>query len=115
MAVIKYDEIEMSNVIMDGASNVFKAVVIGRGEGWDSHAMRLFRLGADGQTPEHQHDFEHVVYAVFGSGKLIIGDETHDLEKGDFAFVPPNATHQFRNPGDGDFEFICVVPDRGEY
>ncbi len=115
MAVVKYDEVEMSDVIMDGASNVLKAVVIGRREGWDSHVMRLFRLGSGGSTPKHGHDFEHVVYAVTGTGKLTIGDETHDLERGDFAFVPPNIQHQFRNPGDGDFEFICVVPERGEY
>lgn len=115
MPVIKYDQIELTNVIMDGASNVSKAITVGRSEGWDGHVMRLFRIGQGGQTPKHAHDWEHVIYVTTGNGKVSIGQDTHDLERGDYAFVPANAEHQFRNPGEGDFEFICIVPDRGEY
>jgi quercetin dioxygenase-like cupin family protein len=115
MSVIKYDQIDMADVIMDGASNVSKAIIIGTNEGWDDYAMRLFRIGSGGHTPRHQHDFEHVVYVVAGNGRLIIGEVTHELERGDFALVPADSVHQFSNPGEGDFQFICIVPERGEY
>jgi mannose-6-phosphate isomerase-like protein (cupin superfamily) len=39
----------------------------------------------------------------------------HEIVKKDFAFVPPNTLHQFRNPYDQDLEFICIVPNRGEH
>ena len=115
MTIIKYDQVEMSNVIMDGANNVSKAITVGTREGWDGHVMRLFRIGPGGYTPKHAHDWEHVVYVATGNGKVSIGGDTHELERGDYVFVPPNAEHQFRNSADGDFEFICIVPDRGEY
>lgn len=115
MPVVKYDQVEMNAVDMDGASGVSKAVTIGPREGWDDYVMRVFRLEPGGYTPKHAHDWEHVNYITIGSGKLTIGEETHDVEQGDFVFVPPNKDHQFRNPGDGEFEFICVVPERGEY
>ncbi|MCP4706044.1 MAG: cupin domain-containing protein, partial [candidate division Zixibacteria bacterium] len=39
----------------------------------------------------------------------------HEVSEKDYAFVPPNTEHQFSNPFDKDFEFICIVPNRGEY
>ena len=41
-------------------------------------------------------------------------DETHAVEPGDFAFVPPDEEHQFVNAGDVAFEFLCIVPLEGE-
>lgn len=115
MPVIKYDQVQLSEVIADGASNVFKAVAIGPSEGWDDYVMELFRIGPGGYTPKHQHDWEHVNYVIAGHGRLSIGEETTELDPGDFAFVPPESEHQFENAGDSDFEFICIVPERREY
>ena len=115
MPVIKYDQVEMSNVIMDGASNVSKAITVGTSEGWDGHVMRLFRIGPGGYTPQHSHDWEHVVYVVAGNGQVSMGEDIHDVERGDYVFVPPNTEHQFKSTLDDDLEFLCIVPDRGEY
>ena len=115
MPVIKYEQIQMSDVVMDGAANVLKAVAVGSQEGWDGYVLRVFRLGPGGYSPRHRHDWEHVNYVIEGHGRLIIGEETTELDPGDFAFVPPETEHQYVNTGDDDFEFICIVPERGEY
>ena len=115
MPVIKYRDLRLSKVDMDGVKGTFKANVIGKQEGWLQHTLRVFRVGAGGFTPRHQHDWEHVNYVVKGRGRLRIGNEVFELGEKDFAFVPPNAEHQFENPYDKDFEFICIVPNRGAY
>jgi len=115
MPVIKQDKVVFAPVAMDGVKDVHKAVVVGKQEGWPDYTMRLFRIGPEGFTPHHQHDWEHVNYITKGRGQLTLGEERIEVTEGDYAYVPPNVKHQFRNPFDGDFEFICIVPNRGEY
>ena len=46
---------------------------------------------------------------------MLDGDgNANPLGAGEFAFVPPNETHQFRNTGDEPFVFICAVPKEYE-
>lgn len=115
MPVIKYDELKRAAVKMDGVANTTKANVIGPKEGWKENTLRVFRIASGGFTPHHQHDWEHVNYIIKGKGTLTIGDQTIEVVEGDFALVRSNTMHQFRNPFAADFEFICIVPDRGAY
>jgi quercetin dioxygenase-like cupin family protein len=115
MPIVKQNEIKLQEVKMDGVSKTAKANVIGVAQGWSTDTLRVFRIGPGGFTPHHQHDWEHVNYIMKGKGALIIGGKTHEVVAGDFAFVPPNTMHQFRNPSKEDFEFICIVPERGAY
>jgi quercetin dioxygenase-like cupin family protein len=115
MPIVKSSEINLQSVKMDGVANAFKANVIGPGQGWKDNTLRVFRITPGGFTPHHQHDWEHINYVMKGKGTLTIGEETREVVAGDFALVPPNTMHQFRNPYDSDFEFICIVPDRGAY
>jgi quercetin dioxygenase-like cupin family protein len=115
MSVIKYEQMNLKPITMDEADKVSKAIVVGKDEGWDGYAMRVFSLGPGGHTPKHQHDWEHVNYIMKGKGRLLIDGQEQDVKENDFAFVPPGAEHQFSNPYDEPFEFICIVPNRGEY
>ncbi|MDH4155963.1 MAG: cupin domain-containing protein [candidate division Zixibacteria bacterium] len=114
MPTVKYSEIHLEDVAMDGVKNVVKANVIGAAQGWKENTMRILRIGPEGCTPHHQHDWEHVNYVIKGKGRLTIAGEVYELSERDFAFVPPNTEHQFRNPYDADFEFICIIPARGK-
>jgi len=114
MPLIKEKDIVMQDIIMDGIKGVKKAVVIGQKQGWDNYVLRLFRLQPGGYTPKHQHNWEHVNYITKGKGKLYLDGEEFELMMGDFAFIPANVEHQFQNNFDEDFEFICIVPRRGE-
>lgn len=115
MPVVRYDKVTMDPVSMAGTKGASRAVVIGPPQGWSDHVMRVFRLDPGGHTPKHQHDWEHINHVVSGRGKLLIGDTVHELTEKDFALVPPNTEHQFTNPYDEPFEFICIVSKRGEY
>lgn len=115
MPVRKYKEIDRVKVVMDGVVGTTKMVPIGKNEGWEGHTLRVFKIAPGGHTPKHAHDWEHVNYIMSGKGRLTIDGKVHEVETKDFAFVPPNALHQFENPYGTDFEFICIVPNRGEY
>ncbi len=114
MPVRKYAEIEEVPMTTEGAAGVTKKIPIGKKEGWADHVLRVFRIAPGGHTPKHQHDWEHINYVMRGKGRLLIDGTEYDVAEKDFAVVPPNAAHQFRNPYDEDFEFICIVPNRGE-
>jgi quercetin dioxygenase-like cupin family protein len=113
MPVIKNKEIKLEEVNMEGVSDTVKANVVGPAQGWKDHTLRVFLIKPGGYTPHHKHDWEHVNYVIKGKGTLTIGDDKREVSEGDFAFVPPNTMHQFRNESDDDFEFICIVPNRG--
>jgi quercetin dioxygenase-like cupin family protein len=115
MPVRKYAEIEKVKVNTADAVGVTKMVPVGKNEGWDGYTLRVFKIAPGGHTPRHTHDWEHVNYIISGKGKLFLDGKEYEMSEKDFAFVPPNALHQFQNPYDKDFEFICVVPNRGEY
>jgi quercetin dioxygenase-like cupin family protein len=115
MPVIPYDRITGHAVEAEGVKGVTKANVVGEREGWEHHTLRVFRVEPGGYTPQHQHDWEHVNYVIKGKGKLLLNGETRALQEKDFAFVPPNTPHQFKNESDELFEFICIVPNRGAY
>ena len=113
MAVIKHSEIKPGKLETDGLVDVFKASVIGPDEGWKENTLRVFIVKPGGFTPRHQHDWEHVIYIMRGKGVVMMGDNSIDIAEKDFAFIPPGAVHQLRNPSEEDLEFICIVPNRG--
>jgi quercetin dioxygenase-like cupin family protein len=113
MPIVKSDEIKMEEVSMQGVDKIIKSNVIGPSEGWKDYTLRVFKIGPGGHSPHHQHDWEHINYVMKGRGTLTIKDDTREIKEGDFAFVPPNTIHQFKNPFDEEFEFICIVPNRG--
>lgn len=111
MPVIKYDNVAMPKLEGEDIEKMAGGPVVGETEGWKNNVLRVFRLAPGGHSPKHQHGWEHVNYVIKGQGRLAIGDEMHELREKDFAFVPPNMRHQFSNPYDEDFEFICIIPN----
>lgn len=115
MPIQKYNDLLATAVQMEGVAKVSKKVPIGKNEGWEGYTLRTFTLEPGGHTPRHAHDWEHVNYVIRGRGQLMIDGKKDEIGEKDFAFVPPNIEHQFTNPFDEAFEFICIVPNRGEY
>ncbi|HKK01418.1 MAG TPA: cupin domain-containing protein [Desulfuromonadales bacterium] len=115
MFVSSVDDIDKIPMPIPGASNVMKQLLVGRDEGWADHAMRLFTVGKGGHTPKHSHPWPHINYIVSGCGELLVDSKKHEVKAGSVAYVPDDVKHQFTNPGDEDFIFICIVPNRGEY
>lgn len=114
MPVRKSADIKEVPLSMDDTVGITKKVPIGREEGWENYTLRVFKIAPGGHTPKHQHDWEHVNYMISGRGRLFLAGTEYEIAEKDFAFIPPNTLHQFRNPYNQDFEFICIVPNRGE-
>ena len=110
MFISYYKEVEAEKVNDEGAKNVFIQWLIPP-EKAKNFAMRRFIIKKGGHTPLHKHDWEHEIFVLNGKGALVDenGNE-HPLNQGNFAFVEPNELHQFKNVGDDDFIFLCLIP-----
>lgn len=114
MYVNTIKNIDKAAINMPGVSGAAKQSLIGPAEGWDGWVMRLFTLAAGGHTPRHTHPWPHINYIVSGKGLLFLSGQEHEVEAGSVAFIPGEAAHQFRNRGEEDFSFICIVPVEGD-
>ncbi len=110
MVVKKAGSVAASAVTMAGASLTDMQMLLGPADGCPNFAMRKFTVHAGGHTPHHQHDYEHEVLVLAGQGVAKGPHGEQALGAGDVVYVPANQMHQFQNTGDGDLEFICLVP-----
>ncbi len=97
-------------VAMQGAQNVKMQLLCGPADGCPNFAMRRFIVEPGGCTPKHQHDYEHEILVLAGSGAVFGNGHEQPLKEGDAIYVPANELHQFRNTGSTPLEFICMVP-----
>ncbi len=94
----------------DGIDGVTMRLLVGRQDEAPTFAMRHFSIDQGGSTPLHQHNWEHEVLILSGSGEMECEGIVESIAVGDAIFVPPNDIHQFRNTGTNSLEFICIVP-----
>lgn len=108
-------DVPRETVTMDGVLGATKQLVMGSADGVPNFSLRVFTLEQGGHTPCHSHPAEHLNYVISGRGELRdAAGAVHPLAPGDFAFVSPHETHQFRNAGDEPFVFVCAVPRQYE-
>ena len=100
---------------LSGITHVKKRIVLGPSDGSQEIVLRYFSLESGGATPYHAHDFPHLVKIEAGKGSVkdSKGNE-YQLKAGNYIHINDNETHQFKNTGSELFEFICIVPRRGE-
>ncbi|XAL99660.1 cupin domain-containing protein [Phycisphaeraceae bacterium D3-23] len=110
MLIRNPDDVEAKTMAMPGAEGVEMRLMVGRDDGAPNFAMRIFDVEPGGQTPHHQHNYEHEIMVLAGEGEAYSGDTPHPVKQGDVLFVPANEVHQFRNTGDKPFRFMCLVP-----
>lgn len=78
--------------------------------GAPNFAMRQFTLTSGGYTPRHTHPWEHEVFIRAGSGMVLGKDGEEPVKPGDVVYMPPDEEHQFRNTGEDDLVFLCLIP-----
>lgn len=114
MKHVHYTDVEAEIVDVDGAKYAKIRWLITKKDGAENFTMRLFDLSPGGHTPLHQHDWEHEVFIVSGSGELRTKEDSNSFKQGDVLFVPSMQWHQFVNTGDDLLQFICVIPYKDE-
>jgi quercetin dioxygenase-like cupin family protein len=88
---------------------IIRKVLIGEGLKAKSH-LRYFEIAPGGKSSFERHRHEHIVIGVRGKGKVILDNMSYKIGFLDVVYVSSNTPHQFTNPFDEPFGFICVVP-----
>ncbi len=98
-----------------GLEKVTKRIVIGPGDGSEEIVLRYFSVEPGGASPHHAHGFPHLVKVEAGEGAVVdVQGREHPVKPGDYVYVGDEEVHQFRNKGTEPFDFVCIVPRRGE-
>jgi quercetin dioxygenase-like cupin family protein len=74
-------------------------------------AMRRFVMAPGGAMPNHTNTVEHEQYVLGGHALIGIGDKEFMVESGAVVFIPQGVPHWYKNIGDDNFEFLCMIPN----
>lgn len=93
-----------------GAKDITIRWLISDRDGAKNFAMRLFEVKSGGNTPWHQHDWEHEIFVLEGGGTARGEKGELKFVTGDAFYVEPMEWHQFINTGKGELKFLCLIP-----
>ena len=110
MKITNFRDVEAQAVDEPDAKGVTIRWLISEKDGAPNFAMRLFEIEPDGHTPYHEHEWEHEVLILKGTGSLVTEEGSSPFNKGDALFIPGQEKHQFKNASRETLVFICVVP-----
>lgn len=108
-------DMKMIPMTVPGANGAFKQVAVGPAQGWEGYVLRVMTLEAGGNTPQHKHPWPHINYVLSGQGSIFLDGQEYPAEAGTCAYLPANSEHGFKNLGDEAMQFICIVPEEGEF
>ena len=97
---------------MDGVKDCRYQVALSARDGELSMAMRFFEVAPGGNTPLHNHPYEHEILIMEGTGTVWREGKEVPLRQGDVLFIPSDEKHQFKNAGDKPFKFMCLIPSK---
>ncbi len=95
---------------VSAGSGTTRQVLIGPDEG-PNFALRKFSIQPGGGMPLHTNTVEHEQYVLGGRARVVIGDETCEVQKDDVVFIPRGIPHAYTTLGEDPFEFLCIVPN----
>ena len=105
-------EILTGEVSMEGAKDVRMKILVGPRDGSENIILRHFIIAPGGNTPYHRHNYEHLVKVEKNKGIAVDKDgKEFEVSEGNSIYVVPDEMHQFRNPFNEDFEFLCIIPN----
>jgi len=94
----------------EGIQNVSRKILIGPEDGSSNIIMRYFKVLPGGNTPFHSHNFEHVVRVEKGKGFVVnASGQEIPISSGHSVFIAAGEKHQFKNPNEEPFEFLCTI------
>ena len=60
-------------------------------------SMGLYILPAGGTDPQSPHTEDEVYYVVSGQAKILVAEESRDVQAGSIVYVPKNVAHRFHS------------------
>ncbi len=113
MYISHVNDVPKEEVNMEGTQGTFIQWLISKEQGAENYAMRLFTIKPGGKIARHQHPWEHEIYILRGKGIIGAGEEEVKVKEGNFLYVPPDVPHWYRNDGNEDLQFLCIIPMKG--
>ena len=110
MKIANVSQVPLEKVEMSGAVGCAYRVAISGRDGAPNFAMRIFEVAPGGNTPLHQHPYEHEIYVIDGAGTIWRDGQEVPIQPGDVLYIPADERHQFKNTGGGTFKFMCLIP-----
>ena len=96
---------------VDAADGLSKGVLLDEEDGAPNFAMRRFTLAPGSEVPRHTNAVEHEQYVLEGEYVVGIGEEEYTVSAGDSLLIPAGTVHWYRNEGEEQGAFVCVVPN----
>lgn len=93
---------------------VKKRIVFGPGRFWEEYVVRHFTIEPGAETPFHSHKWPHYIIILEGCAEGFLMGERHRLPAGSWAYAPSATEHVFRNTGNSNLSFLCIVPRHGD-
>lgn len=90
-------------------NKIIRKVLVGDSLKTKSH-VRYFEIAPGGRSSFEKHRHEHIVIGIRGSGRVFLDNRSHKISFLDVVYVSPDTPHQFLNPFNEPFGFLCVVP-----
>jgi quercetin dioxygenase-like cupin family protein len=109
MKAYHYTEIENLDVPKP-AKKVKIRWLINEKQGAPNFAMRRFEVAPGGSTPYHAHEWEHEVYVLDGNAVAVSKNGETPIGPGSVILVEPNEEHNFKNIGENNLVFLCMIP-----
>jgi len=110
MKHVHYTDVKLETPSEEGVKDTKVRWAISKKDGAENFAMRVFEITPGGNTPLHQHDWEHEVFILEGKGIMKDKEKEEKFKQGDVFFVKPMEWHQFVNNGDQTLKFLCLIP-----
>ena len=107
---VHYTDVELEEPTKEGIKDVGVRWLISKKDGAKNFTMRLFEIKPGGNTPLHQHDWEHEIFVLEGNGVARDKTDEKPVKQGDVLFVPPNEWHQIVNNNVKLMKIICLIP-----
>ena len=111
MKKLHYTEVEELNVTDYGSTDTsIRWLITKEKDGAPRFSLRRFELKPGGQIGIHGHPQEHEIYILAGKGEVFSDSERIEINANDVLYVPPEEKHGYKNTGDENLIFLCVIP-----
>lgn len=111
MKIKNIETVPLETVTMEGVEQTKIQWLFGPDDEVPTFAMRRFVMEPGGSIPLHGHPWEHEIFILRGEAEVFTDSEKRTVGPGDALFVPPDEPHGYRNIGEVDLEFLCIVPN----
>ena len=109
-----YTDVEEKQATLSDGTRVDGVTVrwlIDENIGAENFAMRRFEIEVGGKVPLHNHEQDHEIYILSGTGRFYNNKQQENkVKQGYVVYIPPNEKHGIDNLGKDNLVFICLVP-----